>query len=424
MYLVDVIIAPSISPLLIKEPCDRRFCVTFVPVPFFQHDALGTGTVCGRMSTTTGESKISSGTTINSEVVRSFEPVKTFDYHQRASITSLDFNDTGQFLISAGIDKDIQVYNIYKGVHHSEVQSQKYGVHLARFTHKELNCLYASTPGEEMQVDDAIRFLSLSNKQYLRYFKGHKNQVTSIEMNPVLETFMSSSRDRSVKLWDLRTSSPVGSLDVGQPSVIAHDPKGIVFAVGLYPDPYSSGSGEGIVKFYNAAAFDKLPFLTVKILVPRGQVWTKLEFSNNGKLLLVGTNSHEHYVLDAFLGQLLTTLRMPSPGGDKSNRNHWMEFKYPSTGSCSFTPCGKYVLLGSPQLCVFAFDLNSIKNSEGGSRIISQGTNVPVLDPLQELRTNQGIPKIVAFNPRLLTFATADNTVSLWQPDLSGNSLH
>ena len=424
MYLVDVIIAPSISPLLINDPCDRRFCVTFVPVPFFQHDALGTGTVCGRMSTSTGESKISSGTTINSEVVRSFEPVKTFDYHQRASITSLDFNDTGQFLISAGIDKNIQVYNIYKGVHHSEVQSQKYGVHLARFTHKELNCLYASTPGEEMQVDDAIRFLSLSNKQYLRYFKGHKNQVTSIEMNPVLETFMSSSRDRSVKLWDLRTSSPVGSLDVGQPSVIAHDPKGIVFAVGLYPDPYSSGSGEGIVKFYDAAAFDKLPFLTVKILVPRGQVWTKLEFSNNGKLLLVGTNSHEHYVLDAFLGQLLTTLCMPYPGGDKSNRNHWMEFKYPSTGSCSFTPCGKYVLLGSPQLCVFAFDLNSIKNSEGGSRIISPGTNVPVLEPLHELRTNQGIPKIVAFNPRLLTFATADNTVSLWQPDLSGNSLH
>lgn len=44
--------------------------------------------------------------------------------------------------------------------------------------------------------------------------------MSSIEVNPVDKTFLSSSYDGTVKLWDLKSSSAVGNLEVGQNSVI------------------------------------------------------------------------------------------------------------------------------------------------------------------------------------------------------------
>lgn len=370
------------------------------------------------MSHLNNENKSSSSLTITDKVLRTFEPVKTFNYHQGASITSLDFDDTGQYLISSGIDKSIQLYDVHKGIHHKDIQSQKYGAHLARFTHLELNCLYASTPAADLKIDNAIRYLSLSNNQYLRYFKGHKEQVTAIDVNPVEDIFISSSLDRTVKLWDLRSTLPVGNLDVGRPSVVAFDPKGIIFAVGKYPSPAQRTSNTGTIAFYDINNFDKKPFLVAEIPILPGQIWNKLEFSNNGKLLLVSTDSYDHYVVDTFLGQLLTTLLLGPLATQNEYNGDWMTFKYPYTGSTSFTPCGKFVVVGSPKLTVLAFDLTTLKNSEGGSHPISELDNPRKLRPFKALPTNQGIPKIIAFNQKLLTFATADNTVSLWQAKL------
>lgn len=353
-----------------------------------------------------GQKPSSSTTHVSDKVLASCKPTKTFNYHQQASITSLDFDDSGQYLISAGIDKSIQLYDVHKGSHHKDIQSQKYGAHLARFTHHELNCLYASTPTSDHDVDNAIRCLSLADNQYIRYYKGHKGLVTSIEVNPVKNMFVSASLDYSVKLWDLKTSSPVGNLDVGQQSVVAFDPQGIVFAVGKFPDP-SGHSSTGTVSFYDINNMEKGPFSSVEVPILPKQTWNKLEFANNGKTLLISTDSPEHYLLDAFLGQLLTIL---------STSDTSMSYKYPYTGTSTFSPCGKFLLIGSPQSTVLIFDLNSIKTTDGESHTVYPDDNPIRLQPFKVL-SSPGVAKIIAFNPKLLTFATADNTVSLWQPE-------
>ena len=138
------------------------------------------------------KSSSSNSVYISGTTLAALQPAKSFNYHQGASITSLDFDDAGQFLVSSGIDKSIQLYDCHKGTHSKDIQSQKYGAHSARFTHEELNCLYASTPEPSDNNENAIRYLSLSNNRYLRYFKGHKAQVSSIEVNPVDKTFLSS----------------------------------------------------------------------------------------------------------------------------------------------------------------------------------------------------------------------------------------
>ena len=104
-------------------------------------------------------------------------------------------------------------------------KSGKYGVHLARFTHKSTAIIHASTKGEE--AASTIRYLSLHDNSYLRYFYGHKkqyvtredrewksvlkhelcNRVTSLEMSPADDTFLSAAADDTVRLWDLRTAT-------------------------------------------------------------------------------------------------------------------------------------------------------------------------------------------------------------------------
>lgn len=339
---------------------------------------------------------------INDRVLSSLRPTKTLSYHEGASITCLDYDDTGQYLISSGVDKSIQLYDCHKGVRYKDIQSQKYGAHLARFTHSDLNCLYASTPlAQDEEADHSVRYLALSSKSYLRYFRGHKDQVTALEVNPVTETFLTASADHTVKHWDLRTATCVGSLGVGQASVIAFDPQGILFAVGKDGKDFAgAGSGKGSVSFYDVSSFERGPFLTVSVAGISGEKWTKLEFSNNGKFLLIGTDSSQHYLLDAILGKVLANLMLT-----QEYHRSWLLFDYSSAGSVCFTPDGRFVLAGSPRGTLSIFDMSKL-----------EGKDTNILYPIKVIDGKQGLTKVLAFDPKLFTFASADDKVVLWAP--------
>lgn len=334
--------------------------------------------------------KLTTTVALSDSILASFQPSKGLSYHEGASITSLDFDTTGQYLVSAGVDKSIQVYDCYKGSRHKEVQSQKYGAHLARFTHS-FECLYASTPLSDGQdPDHSIRYLSLSTKSYLRYFKGHKDQVLQLEVNPLTDTFMTSAADHTVKFWDLRTSSPTGNIGISTNCVVAYDPRGIVFVTA------SNSNHDGQVSFYDANSYEKGPFL-VSDIDSGDELWTKVEFSNNGRYLLISTNTYKHYILDAILGKLAATIMVSGPCS-------WPTLDYISTGSTCFTPDGKSVLAGMTNGNVAVFTLLDLK----------QGSENRDLHPFTTLKSNHSAAKIVSFNPKLLTFASADDKVILW----------
>lgn len=61
------------------------------------------------------------------------------------NVTSLDFDDQGDYLVAAGDDETIQLFDIKEGKPTKSVPSKKYGVHLARFTHHSRQILHAST---------------------------------------------------------------------------------------------------------------------------------------------------------------------------------------------------------------------------------------------------------------------------------------
>ena len=60
-------------------------------------------------------------------------------------MTSLDFDDQGDYLVASGDDDMIQIFDIKEGKPTKSVPSKKYGAHLARFTHHSRQVLHAST---------------------------------------------------------------------------------------------------------------------------------------------------------------------------------------------------------------------------------------------------------------------------------------
>ncbi|EGG20682.1 hypothetical protein DFA_00543 [Cavenderia fasciculata] len=193
---------------------------------------------------------------------------KVFKDDNTAPINSMDFCGDGTLLITASDDESIHLYNINSGDSQKQLYSKKYGVDLIRFTHHNDAIICAS----KNQWDESLRYLSLHDNRYLRYFKGHRNKVVSLSMSPVNDTFMSGSLDDTIRLWDLRTNVCQGIIRRnGRPS-LSYDPEGIILATAV--------SGNSI-KLYDVRNFDKGPFSNFIVHHPQPVEWTGMKFSND-----------------------------------------------------------------------------------------------------------------------------------------------
>ncbi|KAI9840421.1 MAG: member of Set1p complex, histone methyl transferase [Sclerophora amabilis] len=341
-----------------------------------------------------------------SDVIGAYRPTKLLRPPKpETSITSLDFDDQGELLLAACDDESLQIYNCREGKQSKTLFSKKYGAHLARFTHNSQSVIYAST-----KVDDTIRYLSTHDNQFIRYFPGHSRPVTSLSISPGSDTFLSCSLDNTALLWALNTPSPTGKLLLHTPYLSAFDPSASVIAI--------ASATTSSVLLYDLRNYDKAPFATFDLLktetsfapssVGKGQGWTSIEFSNDGKSLLVGTAGSGHYVLDAFNGELKAfcqrakgpTGRVLAPGYDSSARGP----KVLGQGDVCFTPDGRYLIGGSGSENAYVWDCHA-----------SPGTD-RVLQPQHELECKSRAA-VVAYNPRLNLFVTADREVIFWLPE-------
>ncbi|WFD27881.1 hypothetical protein MNAN1_002889 [Malassezia nana] len=344
--------------------------------------------------------------TLSLALVDSLKPAKVFKEFVQPDhkVTSLDYDDRGELCVTASDDETIQLYNCCSGKHVKTLYSKKYGVHLARFTHRSSAIVYAST-----KEDDTVRYHSLHDNRYLQYFRGHKRQVVSLAMSPVDDTFLSAAVDDSVQLWDLRSPAAQGQLRVQGHPVVAYDPSGMVFAVAI--------NERSAVLLYDLRKFDQNPFLTITIddtvalsqvtMPPRIPVITHLSFSQTGQHILAGTSGDVHYVLDAYSGKLL--YRLVGHVGLERADGATIGI-VPSAGisgqELCWTPDGQMVVAGSAnaQLCVWS--------------IPATPPAVPVtMQPSAILNGQEGTPRVVAFNPRYAQLSTAGAQVAFWLPD-------
>ncbi|KAF6836025.1 WD repeat-containing protein [Colletotrichum plurivorum] len=357
-----------------------------------------------------------SNTSQLSDIISSFRPTKLFkrddikDGRPQPHVLSLDFDDPGELLMTSESDETIQIYNVKEGRRDKSLLSKKYGVKLARFTHTSSSILYAST-----KQNDQIRYLATHDNSFIRYFEGHEKSVTDIAVHPGADNFISCSQDNTVRLWNVSTKQWCGQLFLNTPYLATYDPSGQIFAV--------ASPSSGSVLLYDCRNYDRAPFATFDLIeagrhvdsqfVVRG--WTKLEFSNDGKHILVGTRGSGHFLLDAFDGSLKAFLRKPEGGtrrtaaGETTTNNvngapKADQASIESSGDCCFSVDGRYVLSGSKK-DVLVWDTLTPPQNEAKA-----------INPNWTLEDKREA-SVIAFNPRYNFFATADQEVVFWLPD-------
>ncbi|KAI1180016.1 WD40 repeat-like protein [Nemania sp. FL0916] len=352
------------------------------------------------------------------DIVANFRPTKLFkrdeikegakDGRSQPYVLSLDYDDPGELLMTSESDEAIQIYKIREGRHDKQLLSKKYGVKLAKFTRNSSSIIYAST-----KQNDAIRYLTTHDNAFIRYFEGHEGAVTNLAMHPGTDDFISCSKDNTVRLWNTGTRHATGILHLNTPFLSAWDPSGQVFAIG------SPSAGQVLI--YDHRNFDKLPVTTFDVVEACASVdtdnlmtgWTKLEFSNDGKSILVGTKGGGHFLLDSFEGRLKAYLLKPegrsgrlapgeeataNGGGSSSATN------IESSGDCCFTPDGRFVIGGTKNGVVVWDTLAPVDENKA-------------LSPTHTIEDHHRQAAVVAFSPRFNFFATADQEVVFWLPD-------
>ena len=179
---------------------------------------------------------------LNDNILRNFGIAKKLDIGN-GRVNSISFNSDGKFLVAGCHDDTITLFDVNRATKSLILNSKKYGVEKITFTTDDSKVLYASN-----KVDDAIRYQSLEDNKYIRYFSGHRKQVTSLNISPSPSNFfISASKDNTVRLWDInspdcaacinfrQTKSSV-NIDSSQTTryirpLSAIDPEGLIFTV-------------------------------------------------------------------------------------------------------------------------------------------------------------------------------------------------
>ncbi|KRY50882.1 WD repeat-containing protein 82, partial [Trichinella britovi] len=294
-------------------------------------------------------------------------------------INSLQFSPDGFSLLVGSDDDTIRIYDASSGICNWRVRSD-YGVDNVVFTHSDACCLHTSTTH-----DDSIRYLCLPHNKYIRFFNAHTKRVVGLNLSPVDDMFLSWGLDRTLFLWDLRIPDPVGCAHLSCRPLGSFDPEGIIFAIGINSE---------VVNLYDLRAYDKGPFNRFFFAKDTSCDWTHMDFSPDGRHILISTNGTVIRKIDSFSGMLLQTLE-----GRMNGRGIPIE--------AQFTPDGRYVFSGSSDgsICFW--------NSSDGEMVLSlEGSH-------------SSVSQFTEFNPRYLMMASACTSLNLWIPsDAFNNPFH
>lgn len=288
-------------------------------------------------------------------------------------INNVDFSANGDTLISSSDDDSIVIYDCQNGTPKRTLNSKKYGVDLIHFTHAPNTAIHSST-----KVDDTIRYLSLHDNKYIRYFPGHTKKVVTLNMSPIDDTFISGSLDKTIRLWDLRSPNCQGLMHLPGRPVAAFDPEGLIFGAGINSES---------LKLYDLRSFDRGPFSTFKLQQEKGDAqWTSLKFSPDGKLILITTSGNCIRLIDAFQGTPLQTFMGQNAKG--------------LSLEASFSPDSQFVFSGASTGKVHCWSTET-------------GALVSILN-----YENNGPVQCVQFNPKYMMLATACQHMAFWLPQV------
>lgn len=241
------------------------------------------------------------------------------------AVSGLDFHREGRYLIMATKDSSLHLIDALSGMEKKKLYTRSHGIGEVQYTHHDMCVLLTSDQARDRKFCD-IRYLCMFDNRYLRYYKGHTDKVLSLSMSPIEDYFLSTSNDKSVRLWNVNSPTSIAQMnlpDYVTNPVVRYEGEGLVFGV-QYQDYRTQGQS---LKLFDARAIEKGPFQTIspkyevlKNAVTRGLTkagggssptrgqlakalqaqWTDFTFSPDGLKILINTKSDLLLVLDGF----------------------------------------------------------------------------------------------------------------------------
>ncbi|KII62755.1 WD repeat-containing protein 82 [Thelohanellus kitauei] len=349
-------------------------------------------------------------------IFKAFYPAKLFKEHV-LPINSIDYSDSGEFLITASGDDTFFVFDCVSGKKIKLIHSKKYGCENVRFTHSNSCVIHSS------KDSGIIRYLSLHDNRYFEYFIGHSGKVLDLVMSPADDTFVSVSEDKSVRIWDLRSKNCQGfSQPNSPPSLVKMDPRGLIYAVSTL---------RKTILLYDLRSFDKGHFCEFSVPISscygppdppyiESSSITGFEFTPDGQrvvTLVINESEAVASILDSFDGRVYNCLSTSPPWA------YLKAIKNPDICcqkmriNISITPDSRYLMTFIPSRKLECY-LQAWK--------LENGQPISLYDPIVnkstcQLAEIQDTPYHVCltkFNPRFMMMATTcDHNLILWQPD-------
>mmetsp|Transcript_6327 Transcript_6327/g.14586 ORF Transcript_6327/g.14586 Transcript_6327/m.14586 type:complete len:348 (-) Transcript_6327:866-1909(-) len=328
----------------------------------------------------------------------------------RAPTSAVSYHETGSHLyIASESDSVLRIVDCMKGGAPNDrpamIKLQREGIKSVKATHHSHCAIFAPGGSSGVPKKNSVYYLSVFDNRILREFKGHSGVINGISMNPVDDTFISSSIDGTVRLWDLGKSGnnimelKLPSNTEGSPLAV-FDSTGLVFGVSA-GQPDKAGY---FVNLYDARNYAAGPFAEMRVAredIERklaGSVtperayalsrseWTSLEFNKSGKQILACCANGLAISIDGFDGGIARAfLSEITPGATQSTT---------PLAAC-FTSDDKSVIVGNEDGTVSCY--------QADSGLLAR-----------RLRGHVSRVSAVACNPKYCQLATACTNTAVW----------
>jgi WD40 repeat protein/nucleoside phosphorylase/uncharacterized protein YjbI with pentapeptide repeats len=321
-----------------------------------------------------------------------------------SSVNSCAFSPDGRYVLSAGVDGTMLLWNANSGQALRVFEGHRGRVRACAFSPDGRWVLSAA-------ADLTLQLWDASTGQMLRVFEGHQGAVSACAFSPDGRRILSAAADRTLRLWDTSTGQTmrVFECDINWLSACAFSPDG---------QGVLSAASEGTLRLWDACTGE-----TLQVFQGYQGGVSACVFSPDGSQVLSAAGDGKLWLWSASTGQLLR------------------EFEHHQGGvrACAFSPDGRWVLSGAGDgtlrlwdagtgqtLRVVASHLREVNHCafspDGRSMLsaINDGT-LRLGDPitgqtLRVFRGHQGGLSSCAFSSdgRWLLSATGDGTLRLW----------
>jgi WD40 repeat protein len=263
--------------------------------------------------------------------------VGEWDKHRKlmqhwAPITTVQFSQDGQFLISGSLDKTIKIWNLATQTLQKTLKGHRFAVKTLQLSPQE-NLLLSGSEGGE------IILWNLQTGRVLDRLTWEQGGVYTLAISPDGESFAVGSVESPIQIWELHTFKPLFSLAGHTDLVCSLDfsPDGKYLASG-------SGDWDCTLKIWD------LSTQTVKQTLQE-HLWAvnAVRFSPDGKYLISGSSDK--------------TVRMVEIFQEKPVKRCWSRHQE-AVKTVAFSPDGIYLASGSEDETIKVYLLNTSELQE------------------------------------------------------------